>query len=146
MTFDVEWRRGDTDDLIITLTADGEAMDLSTFSKITMCVTTLSEPPDGTTVLWKQEATILDQVSLKGKISVPMAGNEDEDVDTPFYFDIQGITTVQLPKRSAQVCSSSVLYLGAHGTEIAEPVRESPQLRVRLSFQPSSRCCRQGCK
>lgn len=94
MTYDVEWRRGDTDDLIITLTSDGAAMDLSGFSKITMCVTSIPEPPDATTLVWKQEATILDQVSLMGKISVPMTTHADEDVDTVMYFDIQGITTV----------------------------------------------------
>lgn len=94
MSYDFEWRRGDTDALIMTLTTSGVAIDLSGYSKITFCVTSLSEPTDATTLLWKEDATILDQVTNTGQISIDMTSHADEDVNVPMYYDVQGITTV----------------------------------------------------
>lgn len=91
MTYDVEWRRGDTKPLIMTITLDGDPMDLSNYSKVSICVTDIPEPEDNSHEIFKEVATVLDQTQFKGKISIDMTNNADQVVDTTFFFDVQGI-------------------------------------------------------
>lgn len=95
---DIKWSRGDTKLLELTITQDGQPMDLSGYDTVTICVDKNQFPTDVTTQLFKQEATILDQVTMKGKVTVDMASHADNL--GAYFYDIQGIETTTLRKHT----------------------------------------------
>lgn len=87
---DITWTRGDTDDLGMTLKADGVPINLDIYSSISLCINSEKEPIDTTNQLCIIAGVPdADQVTNTGKIKFPMDGNEDNL--GKYFYDIQVI-------------------------------------------------------
>ena len=87
---DITWTRGDTKNLRLRIKLDGNPVDLSGYTSITLCVNSEKKPTDISNEQFKSVGVPdPDQVGNIGWIDFPMVGHEDY-LGT-FYYDIQAI-------------------------------------------------------